>query len=174
MGATVTVEGRTFAETTVAGREVPTASVGSSGAATSIPGRPTPTVNVTLPGPAGPAGAGTAEITILAGATLSGHRAVKELSDGTVVYASKDTLGDRHAPIWLTLGAAASGTPVTVQTYGEVTEPSWAWTSGQPIWLGANGLLTQVIPSTGFVLQVASALEPTVLYWEPKVPIVLT
>jgi hypothetical protein len=127
-------------------------------------------IEIVSPGPQG----GTAEVGVLdvvAGATISGHRAVKPLSSGKVSYASNTTPGDIDLPIWLTLSAAVLDAPLAVVTFGEVSEPSWSWTPGEAIFLSTNGMLTQTPPSSGFLLQVAAAIQATVLFWEPKVPV---
>lgn len=121
-------------------------------------------------------GGGSATVTALAGATLSGHRVVRPQSDGSMVYASNDQIADVTRSLFLTLGAASSGAPVTVQVIGQVAEPTWNWSDG-PIFLGANGVLTQTPPTlvggAVFIEQVASSDGPTGLFWNPRTPIVL-
>lgn len=125
------------------------------------PGKTTGTVQVIyLPGNEGPPGpAGGSSVTLVAGATLSGHRVVTKASNGTAVYADNLTVGAE--PLWLTLGAALSGADVDAQSSGVVDEPSWSWTPG-PIYLGSNGLLTQTLPGApAFLCQVGYATSPT-------------
>lgn len=104
---------------------------------------------------------------------LSGHRVVTPRSDGTVEYATNLEPADATAPIWLTLGAALAGEPVSVVAFGEVVEPSWNWTSGLPIFLGADGVLTQTPPTAPavFILQLAASTgTPSSLFFDPKIP----
>lgn len=129
-------------------------------------------------GPAGEAGSGsTEEVTKIAGVNLSGQRVVTTQSDGTVVYASNTDVSVASKPLWLTLNAALAGSAVTVLSSGELTEPGWAWTPGVPIFLGANGTLTQTPPTVGggaaFVQQVGSAEKPTEIFFAPRTAIVL-
>lgn len=106
---------------------------------------------------------------VVASANLSGHRVVTPNDAGEIEYA--DPLGDSNRPVWLTLGAVMSGAPTDVLTFGEHEEGSWAWNPDLPIWLGLNGTLTQTLPTyptSGFLMQVATVIDPTTLFFEPK------
>lgn len=132
------------------------------------------------PGPPGPQGSGGGSgsqvlLTVLAAITLSGHRVVTPLPDGTVTYADNTTAAHLHAALWVTMGAAATGTSVDVLLYGVVTEPSWSWLPG-PLYLGANGLLTQTPPSTPsalFLTPLGAATSPTSVCFDPQTSISL-
>jgi hypothetical protein len=129
-------------------------------------------------GPKGDPGSGTAQTaTGTASLTLSGHRAVVLQPDGTFIYDDSTLLGLRFAPPALTLGAASVGATVSAIIFGYVSEPSWAWTPEEPVFLGPQGILTQVAPSLAagdaFQLQVAVAVSPTTILWAPQAPIVL-
>jgi hypothetical protein len=105
--------------------------------------------------------------TVTAAANLSGHRAVK-LSAPGAVYADSHTVADAGRTIGITTGAAANGTSVTVQTAGPLTESSWSWTPAAPIYVGANGALTQTVPAVGngarFSQRVGYAVTPTEMF----------
>lgn len=180
MSATVTVEGKTAADVTVAGGTGTTISAAGSGTSVAIPGHPLAEVAVStalsVPGPPGPPGApggGSATIPVTAHANLSGHRVVKQRPDGTVDYADPSTPGDKNLPLWLTLTAIAVGATGDVQVAGEVTEPTWNWTAGLPLYLTPSGTLSHTPPNSGFIVQVASALSSVLIFWDPKVPIAL-
>lgn len=141
-------------------------------------------VSGTLPGPPGHDGADggagpTDEITFIrrAAITLSGHRLVIPVNGTTVTYADSATLSHTTRPVWLTVTAALAGDDVSLVAFGDVSEPSWNWTPGLPIFLGQNGMLTQVPPSTAngdaFILQVASPDSATDLFYNPRTAIVL-
>lgn len=96
----------------------------------------------------------------VAGATLGGHRAIF-IDAGRAQYAdSAAPSAERVAGI--TLGAAAEDAVVNYQTAGAITEPSWNWNEG-PVFLGANGMLTQTPPSSGAVVELGVALAPTTI-----------
>lgn len=130
-------------------------------------------IGVGVEGPPGPEGGSS--FIVFAGADLSGHRVVRPQGDGTVVYASNSDLADATRPLWLTLGAALSGDPVTVQGLGLITEPSWNW-SDAPIFLGVDGVLTQTPPAlpAAFLLQLGAPDGATSLYYQPRTPIALS
>lgn len=109
-------------------------------------------------GPPGPAG-GTAQEKTAARA-LSGHRVVRATGADTVDYASVDDALMADDVLGLTLGAASAGATVYVLNNASVTEPSWAWTPLEPLFLGLDGLLTQTpleSPAAAFVLPVGFA-----------------
>jgi len=119
-----------------------------------VPGPPGP------PGPAGGYAVGTAS------ATLSGHRVVTASPDGTWRYASNDNLADLMAPLWITTGAIGAGEQGEAVIVGPIIEPSWSWTPG-PVYLGVDGLLTQIpplAPAAIFLAQVGFATSATVLF----------
>lgn len=65
--------------------------------------------------------------------------------------------------IGITANAAADGASVTVITLGTFTEIGWNWNPG-PIYCAASGgALTQTVPATGALVQVAVAISPTTI-----------
>jgi hypothetical protein len=122
-------------------------------------------VEVGIPGMTGgdgpPGQAGASYLQYPAAVALSGHRGVYIAADG-VRYASNDAENAR-ALAGVTLGAANAGESVQVQTSGEISEPSWTWIVEQPVYLGLNGALTQVPPSSGVQVVVGLAVAPTKL-----------
>ncbi len=119
------------------------------------------------PGPPGPPGAQGESLVGVAGAAISGHRLVTVDGAGGLIHATgPDAIG-------LTLNAAAIGGEVTVQQGGFVTEPSWTWTPGEPIFQTGAGQLTQTIPTAGMIRQVAIALSPTKIALDLQPPTIL-
>lgn len=94
-----------------------------------------------LPGPPGSGG-----VSLIAGATMGGHRVVQSIANVGLVYASADQLADALRLVGVIQSAVNVGDEVTVTTNGEITESSWNWDIGKPVYLGLNGLLTQTIP----------------------------
>ncbi len=120
-------------------------------------------------GPAGPSGGTSTEY--VAGTVLGGHRIV--FAEGTQVqYVDSADISQVERVVGITLHAAEEGAPVLVQRHSEITELTWQWEPG-PVYLGSNGLLTQVVPSTGVFLQVGIALSATVLDLRISSPIIL-
>lgn len=115
-------------------------------------------------GPPGPSGA-TEMQTAPAAVDLSGHRVVTPQADGTLIYADNTNTAHRSRPLWVTTGAALTGTTATAVSHGVLVEPSWSWAPGA-VYLGENGLLTQTPPVSPavFLAAVGEAVDPTTLF----------
>ena len=111
-----------------------------------------------------------------AGAAIGGHRLVYIGSDGKAHYASNTISEDLHRTIGITLNAAELDASLSIQYQGEITESSWAWTMYQPIYMGADGLLTQTPPSSPALFQriVGFPTSTTSMFVEFRDPIVLS
>lgn len=103
----------------------------------------------------------------IAGQALSGQRAVRHDATGLVVHGDpRSAVGAQI--IGVSVGAALMGAPVSVLSSGEMTEPSWTWSAG-PIFLGANGMLTQSAPATGILVVVGYAAGPIKMVVAPRI-----
>jgi hypothetical protein len=109
-----------------------------------------------------------------AAADLSGHR-VLIYSNGSVGYADNLTASHAYLVIGISQSAAMSGAPVDIYNRAIVTESGWSWTAGQPVFCGANGMLTQVPPAppAQFLLIVGMAIASNQLSIEIQEPIFL-
>lgn len=116
--------------------------------------------------------AGEASAFLTAARDLSGHRVIKATPAGAD-YASCDVLTDSGAVIGISGNAALAGSLVRIQTDGDISEPSWNWIVGKPVFNGLNGLLTQTSPSVGYALVIGLAIESTTVLISVKQPIVL-
>lgn len=126
------------------------------------------------PGPPGaPGQAGVGYVTFKARGAIGGHRVVCAAFSGGARYADSRDVGDAASVLGLSLHAAEDGDSLYVATTGEVTEPSWAWVQGLPVFVGVDGVLTQAPPDTGFQLVVAVATSPTSVLLSIKQPIVI-
>ena len=100
----------------------------------------------------GPQGAdGTTYGTFTTNSTLGGHRAVKLVGQGMVDYVDSSNVLDQNKCIGITLNASNQNQPITIQSIGEVIEPSWNWDTTKPIYFNSAGLLTQTVPLSGFI-----------------------
>lgn len=107
-----------------------------------------------------------------AAVVLSGQRVITTDENGGAIYADKDTSSHVGRVLGISMNAAMIGALVVVKTFGEFSEPTWNWNAGDPIYLGANGTLTQTPPNTGFLLEVAFALTSTSIFISIKQPFV--
>lgn len=128
---------------------------------------------ITLKAGVAPAGSATTAFSsailgrINASIDLSGHRAVTIDTFGELIYASNDG----QAAIGILTGAVLSGSEGAILTTGTLTEPSWAWTPGDVIFLGLNGQLTTTPPTTGIYQRLAIALSSTKIDISMKEPV---
>jgi len=105
---------------------------------------------------------------------VGGHRIVTIDSIGDVLHADKDLIIDGKKAIGMTTQAALAGNQVIIAISGdEITEPSWNWDTNKPIYLGDDGVVTQVAPTVGFVLIVGVVLSPTSIRIRIEMPIFL-
>lgn len=96
------------------------------------------------------------------GAVIHARRAVRA-ENGQILH--PDTSDNTHAYQVVgvaTTAAAVSGQDVIVRTHGTIEEATWTWTPGY-IYCDDDGVLTQTIPATGWLLRVARAISPTVI-----------
>lgn len=129
------------------------------------------TIEIIERGEQGPPGSGgSTALTMTAGAALSGRRMVVTNSSGHAIYADQTMIDHAHRVLGITTGAAALGAAVIVQTSGEFTESTWNWNIDHPIFLGINGQLTQTVPATGVLLQVAAPMSTTTILIGTKMP----
>jgi hypothetical protein len=125
-------------------------------------------------GPAGPPGpTGGSALQYQAGEALGGHRMVVLDDTGKAIYADNTLLSHANKVLGMTTGAVSMGDTATIQTGGEMTEPSWSWVLDTPIWLSSSGVLTQVAPVTGFSLIVAFPVSATKAIISLREPIFL-
>lgn len=111
-------------------------------------------------------------IEVAAGENLSGHKAVAVIAS-EAVHADKGTAGHRGLVRGITTGAANDGDTARVQVYGPMREPSWTWTPGLPIFVGSAGALTQTVPTSGWLQQIAVADSTTQIFIDPQPVFVL-
>ena len=77
------------------------------------------------------------------------------------------------APLGVTTTSATLGDNISIQTGGELEDNAWSWTPGSPVFLGANGTLTQTQPTTNYTLVIGKAVTPKRLLIRIQAPIYL-
>lgn len=112
--------------------------------------------------------------TFVAATVLGGHRVVTTNDTGQLVYADHDDLTQRNRAMYLTEGAWDAGVTATVTAFGPVWDSSFDLIPGEPLYVGSNGLLTQLTPTTGYLRKVAFAAEVQGIWFDPQPPIVLS
>ena len=103
--------------------------------------------------------------TVVSSGPLSSSR-VLAITGAGLVLADKDTLTHQDKIVGFTISsAAAAGEIVDVISEGYRVDPSYIFTAG-PFWLGNNGEVTQVKPTTGLLVQLGVALSATEIVFD--------
>lgn len=121
------------------------------------------------PGPPGPTGTGFSTEG-LAAVDLGGHRAVYMAADG-LRYASQDDPLNADAVLGVTTGAGLAGSQITYKTHGPLIFPGSPFTPRDPVWLGVNGLLTQVPPASELSVVIGVAVDADTLHINIQPPV---
>ena len=102
---------------------------------------------------------GAVASTLIAGETM--NSTVPAMLDGSGTVFIADNTNPAHAGlvIGITAQAATIGNVIDINQGGKLSSVTWTWVAG-PIYVGA-GVLTQTLPVTGFIQQVAVALSAT-------------
>ena len=108
-----------------------------------------------------------------AAGALSGHRCVSAMADGRIAYTHPDDPQSMATLLGITLGAGLDGDDVNVAAFGLVTEPTWAWTPGAALYVGANGALTETPPDEGLLRRVGVAVTGTQIHVAVGEPVFL-
>lgn len=147
------------------------ASVPDQRTAATVDRRPA-VVGVSSPGVQGRAGqdGGTTEARIAA-TDLGGHRIVRSTSGTAVGYADCTNAAHGDDTLGMTIGAALAGDAVQVQARGPVSFNGWAWTPGEPVFLGASGQPTQAPPAGAFEQVIGYAEDATTIHLRIAQPI---
>ena len=121
------------------------------------------------PAPSADAGIGRAQY--LAGGAVSAYRVLMPGFLSYVIHADPTT--GSYVFVGISTRAASAGGLVEVCEAGLLVEPTWSWTVGQPLYVGATGILTQTPPTVGVLQQVAVAISATSILVQPFPPITL-
>ncbi|MGH7178872.1 MAG: hypothetical protein ACREJC_15965 [Tepidisphaeraceae bacterium] len=106
-------------------------------------------VQVGVAGPTGPPSTQALALiaTYDAAGPISAHMAVTVDVNGRLIHASADDAAKIDV-IGLSLNSAVLlGDQVNVLLNGDIVHSGWSWTVPGPVYLGLNGVLTQVVPS---------------------------
>lgn len=120
-----------------------------------------------LQGEPGVPGAAAEDVSLVASTAIGGHRVVSVASDGRA-EPTLSTTDSLLRLVGLTENAAASNTSVAILQRGPIEDPAFSFVTGGRLYLGAAGVLTQVIPASGPILVLGVALSPTRILFSPQ------
>lgn len=113
-------------------------------------------------------------ITRVANGPLGGQRVLMLDPDGRVSYATNTSLEARTLSVGVSLGAVVDGSQISINMLGLMQDVSFAWTPGAKLYLGANGLLTQTLPTApSFLRIIAVAVSATEIFIDPQPSIII-
>lgn len=109
-------------------------------------------------------------ITATAAADIIGHTSIAVV--GGMAYPADNTNLDHINIITgIAKNSCSLGGEVVLQTKGYMTENSWNWVIGMPVFVGAGGVLTQATDSGLFIMQVGVADQTNRIIIDLKMPI---
>jgi hypothetical protein len=133
----------------------------------------------TTVGGGGAAGAGDRVVLErTADVAVGGGRAVVANGATGCVPALASNAGHLQLFLGVTQAAASAGATVDVVALGQVSDSSWSFTPGLPVFVSPTvaGVLTQTVPaapSSAFSLSIGVAVSPTELFVRPLLPLLL-
>ncbi|MCP3685458.1 MAG: hypothetical protein GY861_22630 [bacterium] len=95
---------------------------------------------------------------------IAGYRVVTTDQDGRLIYMDPTNYIHRHRILGVTTDYIGSGTIGSVLVSGEISDAGWSWDVFRPIFLGGQGTIIQIPPISGFVVVIAFAISPTVIF----------
>ena len=116
-----------------------------------------------------------AAIEVTAIVAIGGHRVVIREGD-SASYATNENLQHGMKVLGITENASDAGGTLSVIRSGKVSEPTWSFDVSKPVFLGVNGLLTQVpptFPEAAFSLIVGFPLSATEIFVSLREPLIL-
>jgi hypothetical protein len=93
--------------------------------------------------------------------------------NGTISHADQTNLNHLGKVLGITLNSASDGEDVDILLTGFVSFNGWDFDVNLPIYLGVNGLITQVLPVNGFSQILGFAESPDTIFVNLREPIVL-
>jgi len=104
---------------------------------------------------------------------VTGGQRVMVSIGGNLEYADQTNLTHADRLCGMTLNAANIGEPLKIQTVGNIRDPIFTWAIGTPLYLGTNGMLTEIVPTTGILWQLAEMVAENTLLLNPQNLVIL-
>lgn len=128
-------------------------------------------------GEAGDAAAANTTNAYTAGENLSALKLVCiDTTSGELFLADSVDVGTSYTVIGMTLNAVNAGEQPNILFEGPYIDSGWSWNmaSDVSLFLGANGLITQTPPTSGYLLRVGFATSSQSIFLHLSEPVILT
>jgi hypothetical protein len=89
----------------------------------------------------------------------------------TVVYAKSNSTLIEARPVGITLTSTLAGGKVKVLVLGLIENPAFNYTAGTLLFLGQNGSITNIVPTSGYSVVIGEVLAPGVINLSIRTPI---
>ena len=104
---------------------------------------------------------------------ISALRMVTLVSESDCKLGQSQTIFEDAKIVGVALNASAIGGNVTCLTYGILEDPSFTFPLNEPLFLKANGVISNIEESTGFSTQVGHSLGTGAIFINIREPIEL-
>lgn len=106
--------------------------------------------------------------------TISAIKAVTAVNASDVKNATNDNTCEDATVLGISLNAATAGNLVNVRLEGQIEDASLTFAINEALYLGMNGMITNVAPTTGFRTKIGHGLGPGAIYVRIEEPIELS
>ena len=114
----------------------------------------------------GPTGNSGGTVVAVATQSVGGYRCMRFDSAGQLQYADCNDLTHARWVLGVTRQAYDAGADVDLHRFAELDDPTWAWDTTLPVYLGHAGVFTQTVPThpdAAFMLVLGMPLSATKL-----------
>lgn len=110
---------------------------------------------------------------IQAGEPISALRILSTGNDGLGYYSDPTAEDSVRRILGVTVDAGPAGSWIQMHREGRYQDPSWNFDVTKRLFLGTNGTITQVAPTTGVSVVLGHAQEPDTIFLNIEKPIIL-
>jgi hypothetical protein len=105
---------------------------------------------------------------------INAFNVVKMNSSGSVSVTTSNDVSNAYNTLGVSYTSTIDNEECIVYTRGEITHIGWSFAFGLPIFIGDNGELTQIRPSTGFLQKIANVVNGNTISIDLGVAIILS
>jgi hypothetical protein len=102
-------------------------------------------------------------VTQVAQSNISALKLVKLNSSGLLIYADNSNYNDSNV-LGLSLNAGSFGSDINVLTFGEIEDSSFNFAIDSDLFLGSNGEIIEVAPTSGVYLKIGNVIKTNTIF----------